>query len=91
MVLLRVFGLLDLFCAITTTLFFLGSLSVKFPILTVLYLGFKAFLFKGDFASFLDGLTAFFVILMMLGFKNILILLFVVIYLGQKGIASLVS
>ena len=91
MVLLRIFGLLDLFCALTTALFYLGTLSVKFPILTVLYLGFKAFLFKGDLASFLDGLAAFFVILLILGFHNILILLFIIIYLGQKGIASLVS
>ncbi len=88
---IKLFGLLDLFSALFILLFHLGAIGVKLPILVVMYLGFKVILYRGDFASILDGAVTIFVIAMLFGFSNIFLLVLALIYLVQKGIFSLVA
>ncbi|MDI3474258.1 MAG: hypothetical protein PWR30_581 [Candidatus Woesearchaeota archaeon] len=86
---LKIYGLLDIISAFVILLSAFGMTGIKLPILVMLYLGFKVFLYFGDFASFLDLAVVIYIAFILLGFSNIVITLLSTAYLAQKGIASL--
>jgi hypothetical protein len=88
---IKLFGLLDLFSALFILLFHFGAIGIKLPILVIMYLGFKVILYRGDFASILDGAVVVFVIAMLFGFTSTFLMVVALIYLGQKGLFSLIA
>lgn len=86
---LKIYGLLDLMSAFIILLCSLDMAGIKLPILVMLYLGFKVMLYFGDFASFLDLAVIIYIFFLLLGFSNIVITVLSIVYLAQKGIASL--
>lgn len=86
---LKIYGLLDLMSAFVILLCSLDMTGIKLPILIMLYLGFKVMLYFGDFASFLDLAVIVYIFFLLLGFSNIVITVLSIVYLAQKGIASL--
>ncbi len=84
------------FCDLLTTLvvflieheFYSGW---KLPFVCLIYLGIKVYSFKGDIASFIDGLVGIYFIFLILGLTNIVISYIVIIYLFQKAIMSLAA
>ncbi|MDI3543751.1 MAG: hypothetical protein PWQ28_32 [Candidatus Woesearchaeota archaeon] len=86
---LKIYGSLDLMSAFVIFLCSLDLIGIKLPILIMLYLGFKVILYFGDLASFLDLAVIIYMIFLLLGFSNLVITVLSIVYLAQKGIASL--
>ncbi len=61
----------------------------KFPIVCLMYMGIKAYAYKGDFASLLDGLVGVYFIFLIFNLSSIIISYIAIIYLAQKGLMSL--
>ena len=87
---LKFMGLMDVLTGIMILLFHYALIDTRLLASFILYLGVKAFMFKGDFASFLDAAVAVYMILMI--FLPITLLSYIVaIYLFQKGFSSFFS
>ncbi len=90
MVFVKIMGLADLLSAFIILLLQLDVLGWRLAFVVAAYLFAKAYAFKGDFASILDGITGFYVLLMMLGLHTFLAYIFM-IYLLQKGLMSFMA
>lgn len=87
--LVLILGVLDLICAIGFLLLhFNVGLGIMFFIGIISYLGLKAIIFRGDFASIIDGACAIFMITMLIGLRTHFVWL-AIFYLAQKGFFSL--
>jgi len=84
---LKFMGITDLFIALIIILIPLEIVSWKIALIATLYLFFKAFTFKGDFASIIDGMSGIYIILAFTGISTILAPVFS-IYLAQKSFFS---
>lgn len=85
---LKFMGFSDLITALILILIPFDLVSWKIALVASLYLLFKAYLFKGDFASIIDGVSGIYLFLTFLGFTTILTPIFG-IYLIQKSAFSL--
>ncbi len=84
----KAMGVMDLVSALILALFQFEIIVPKLTIIIFIYLLAKAISFWGDFASFLDGLCALYMILMYFGFRSNFVFI-IIIYLLQKGFLSL--
>jgi len=87
MVLVKIMGFADLLSAFIILLLHFDVVGWRLAIIVAAYLFTKAYAFRGDFASILDGITGLYVLLLMFGLHTFLAYIFV-IYLLQKGIMS---
>jgi hypothetical protein len=85
--LLKVMGLMDLYCAIILLVMHFANISWTFGFLGMTYMFIKAYFFRGDFASFIDGAAGIYFIFAMFGLTNFLTWIFF-LYLLQKGAVS---
>ena len=90
MVLGKLLGLLDLAVLICITLVFFDRSPARIVLWAVFYLGLKFLFFKADFNSYFDLGIAFYVILLIFGLRIGIVYVFILLYLGQKGLLSLV-
>ena len=80
-------SLLDIITAIVMILYQYGSVNTRLLITFMAYLILKAFMFRGDFASFLDACIAIYMVFMI--FLPISILTWIAaIYLIQKAMVG---
>ncbi len=84
---LKLMGFIDFIAAITLILIPFELASWKLVILSTIYLLFKAYAFKGDFVSILDGLSGLYIFVTYFGFTTVLTPFFT-IYLLQKAVFS---
>ena len=89
MIVLRVFGIMDLLTALAMVLGQHDIVGARLLMVFAAYISSKAFMFKGDFASLTDLLTGVYIIFMMLGLKTFIVYILAA-YLVQKGIVSLI-
>jgi hypothetical protein len=82
------FGILDLLASIMLVLTHLNILSWQKSIGFAMYLFIKSYMFKGDLMSLVDFLIGVYFIMMILGFRSILVYLFA-LFLFQKAFFSL--
>ncbi len=80
-------GLMDLYCAVVLVMLHFFGINWAFGFLAMAYMFIKAYFFKGDFASFIDGMTGIYFIFAMFGVTNFITWIFF-LYLLQKGIVS---
>ncbi|MFC1696711.1 hypothetical protein ACFL1H_00100 [Nanoarchaeota archaeon] len=91
MVLVKILGLLDLCSAIIILLLEIGlNLPWNLTIAAALYLFGKAYMFKGDISSMLDGAIGVYHILLLFGFHSILGYI-IFVYFLEKTYLSLFS
>ena len=81
-------GIIDLLAAFTLILIPFGLVTWKMTVLASMYLLMKAYAFKGDFASIMDGASGIYLFLTYLGLSKFLTPIFG-FYLIQKAIFSL--
>lgn len=86
---IKFMGIIDLLTALILILVPFNLVSWKIVVIATSYLLFKAYAFKGDFASILDGASGIYLFLTFLGFSTVLTPVFG-IYLIQKSVFSLV-
>jgi hypothetical protein len=85
----KIMSLLDLATAIIMLLFQYGSVKSRLLMSFIAYLLIKAFMFRGDFASFLDACIAIYMVLMI--FFSVPLLTWVAaVYLIQKAITGFI-
>lgn len=88
---IKLFGLFDLLSGV---LLLLAHFSEGFNTISrmsigfIMYLFIKAYMFKGDFASFIDFLTGIYFVMILFGIKTFLTYIFA-LYLFQKAYFSL--
>lgn len=85
----KIMSILDIATAIVLILYQYGSIKTRLFISFIAYLLIKAFMFKGDFASFLDACIAFYMIFMIF-FSIPLLSWIAAIYLIQKAIVGFI-
>jgi len=89
---IKLLGLFDLLTALVIFLaeheFYSGW---RFIIVCFIYLGIKAYAYKGDVASLIDGLVGIYFIFLFFGLSNVVISYLAIIYLAQKAVMSLAS
>tara|TARA_Y100000296_G_C5165092_1_gene254087 strand:+ start:931 stop:1266 length:336 start_codon:yes stop_codon:yes gene_type:complete len=87
---IKLLGFLDLLTALVVFLiqhdYYNGW---RFPVVCFMYLAFKAYAYKGDVASLIDGVAGIYFIFLIFGLSNIVISYLVIIYLVQKALMSL--
>lgn len=66
----KVLGLFDLFTGIVMIGSYYSFFSFGLQVVTLAYLGLKSIIFRGDFLSILDGISAVYIILMLAGFHH---------------------
>lgn len=85
----KVMSLLDIVSAIVMLLYQYGSVNFRLLVTFIVYLLVKFFMFRGDFASFLDLCIAIYMIL--LTFVSVPILTWIAaIYLIQKALVGFI-
>ena len=85
----KIMSLLDLATAIVMILFQYGSVKSRLLMRFIAYLLIKAFMFRGDFASFLDACIAIYMIFMIF-FSVPLLTWIATVYLIQKAITGFI-
>jgi len=89
---IKLLGFLDLLTALVIVLiqhdFYSGF---RLPFVCLIYLAIKAYAYKGDVASFIDGVVGVYFIFLMFNLNFIVISYLCVIYLVQKGVMSLAA
>ncbi|MCC7574492.1 hypothetical protein KO361_02780 [Candidatus Woesearchaeota archaeon] len=85
----KIMSLLDLATAIVMILFQYGSVKSRLLMSFIAYLLIKAFMFRGDFASFLDACIAIYMIFMIF-FSVPLLTWIATVYLIQKAITGFI-
>jgi len=83
----KIMGIMDFATAIIILFYQYGSVSFRLFLSFAIYLLLKAFLFRGDFASFLDACIAIYMIFMLF-LPLSLISWLSAIYLIQKAVVS---
>jgi len=86
----KILGLLDLAVLACITLVFLDYSPGKILIWAIFYLVIKGIIFRWDFNSWLDMSIAVYALMLILGLKLGIVYVFVLLYMGQKGLLSLV-
>ena len=86
---IKIMSILDIIAAIVMLLYQYGSAKTRLLITFIAYLAIKAFMFRGDFASFLDACLAIYMIIMIF-FAIPIITWIAAIYLIQKAISGLI-
>jgi hypothetical protein len=85
----KIMSFLDIVTAIMLLLYQYGSIRTRLFISFIAYLLIKAFMFKGDFASFLDACIAIYMIFMI--FFSVPVLSWIAaVYLIQKAIVGFI-
>jgi hypothetical protein len=85
----KLMSLLDIIAAVVMILYQYGSVSFRLLLSFIVYLIIKAFMFRGDFASFLDACIAIYMFFML--FLSVPILTWIAaIYLIQKAIVGFI-
>jgi len=85
---IKFMGVIDVLIAITLFLIPFNVISWKIVLLSTTYLLTKAYMFKGDFASFLDGVSGVYLLIAFIGISTFFSPIFG-IYLLQKAAYSL--
>lgn len=85
----KIMSLLDITTAIMMIFYQYGSIKTRLLISFIAYLLIKAFMFKGDFASFLDACIAIYMVFMIF-FPIPFITWIAAIYLIQKAIVGFI-
>lgn len=84
------FGLLDLFGAVLLILQLFDNAPLRLVVGIALYLGVKAYLYRGDLFSIIDAFVGAYILLGLL-FPNIVLHILASMWLGVKGLYSLIS
>lgn len=86
---IKLFGILDLLTGITLLLSHFSMISWRMSVGFMMYLFIKAYMFKGDFASFIDFIVGlYFIMILVFGTHTFLVYLFSM-YMFQKAFFSL--
>ena len=86
--LLKLFGLFDLICAVGLLLLHFDIIGWRFMFGFAAYLFIKAYMFKGDYISLIDFLAGVYFVLLFFGVKTFLVYFFAA-FLLQKAFFSL--
>lgn len=86
--LLQLLSFLDFISTLGIAFIFLDIIGFSQGIFFVFYLMGKGIMFFGDVASFIDLVSGLLVLLMLLGFRSIIIFSIIEFYLLQKVVAS---
>lgn len=89
---IKLLGFLDLLAALLVILVQHDAYSGwRLPLVCFIYLAIKAYAFKGDIVSMIDGLAGIYFIFLMFDLKTVIISYIIIIYLIQKAVVSLAA
>lgn len=86
----KILGLLDIAALVCITAVFFHFSPAKAVIWVIFYLLIKGIMFKYDFNSWFDIGIALYTLLLALGVRIGVVYAFILLYMGQKGLMSLV-
>ena len=88
---IKFLGFLDFLSSMSFLMLQFAFAPLNFTIAMICYLGLKGFTFRSDINGIFDIISAFFLLMSLIGIRNWIITFIFAFYLGQKGVTSMFS